>query len=263
MAPRPRKPVVERLSDLSAPGMVKAADVARLTDLIGLPGFVRGLLEVAQPYFRPTFVSVMCIGDDATPFLVGTECTVGRSRAALAAKGYARHFAEDTNFRLMQPGGEPGDFSTYQTRGDVAAMGYRRDCYDRPGIADRRSVVRKRPGYALALNFYRGREVGEFDERDRGVLDGLLPMLLSATERHVAFGLKGKLANAGDTEATLAIACPGLTARERQVLALALRGKTAAQIAGDLGIAETTVITHRKRAYKRIGVKNLRELMRQ
>jgi len=269
MVMRPRKPIVEKITGLvrqdhvyhHRTGLVRADDVTTLTERIGLPGFVSGVLEFAQPYFRPTFVSVMCIGDDGTPFLVGTESTVGQTRAALAAAGYNRHFTSDTNYQLMQPDGAIGDFSTYQTRDDIADLPYRRDCYDRPGIADRRSVVRKRAGYALALNFYRAREAGEFNERDRVVLDGLLPMLLSIVERHVAFGLKGELAGAGDSEAKLAIAYPALTVRERQVLALALSGKNARQISDLLGIAETTVITHRKNAYKRISVRNLREAM--
>lgn len=272
MTARPRKPIVEKLDDLTAQGQdrchehgighVRASDVATLTDYIGRTGFVESMLDFAQPYFRPSFVSIMCIGDDGTPFLVGTESTVGKTRAALAAEGYARHFARDINYRLMQPGSAVGDFSTYQTCKDIADFPYRWDCYNRPGIADRRSVVRKRAGYALALNFYRSQETGEFSEHDRVILDGILGMLLSIVERHIAFGLKGGLAAKGDKEAKLAISYPTLTTRERQVLALALNGMNAREIAERLGIAETTVITHRKNAYRRIGVSNLREALR-
>ena len=42
---------------------------------------------------------------------------------------------------------------------------------------------------------------------------------------------------------------------------MTIKGRTATEIAGILGVAETTVITHRKRAYKRMNVSSLRELM--
>jgi len=49
--------------------------------------------------------------------------------------------------------------------------------------------------------------------------------------------------------------------RELEVAARVKAGMSARQIAADLGIAETTVITHRNGAYARMGVANLRELL--
>jgi DNA-binding CsgD family transcriptional regulator len=261
MSARPREPIVEDLTQLARAALVPAADIEKVISLIGTERFIGGLLAFAQPYIQPNFISVIRLGDDGTPLLVGTESTTSKARAAQAAKGYRAHYREDTNFILMQPRGRYGDFSTYQTREDIASFPYRRDCYDRPGIVDRRSALRKREGYALSVSFYRSVEAGAFDETHRVTLDGLLPMLLSITERHIAFGLKGVIAKQHDNEAGLAISFPSLTPRERQVTSLTLKGKTAAQIAKDLGIAETTVISHRHKAYLRLGVKSLRELM--
>jgi DNA-binding CsgD family transcriptional regulator len=53
---------------------------------------------------------------------------------------------------------------------------------------------------------------------------------------------------------------PRMTLRELQVVAVKA-GMSARQIAAELGIAETTVITHRSSAYARMGVANLRELL--
>jgi DNA-binding CsgD family transcriptional regulator len=49
--------------------------------------------------------------------------------------------------------------------------------------------------------------------------------------------------------------------RELQVVARVKVGMSARQIAAELGIAETTVITHRSSTYARMGVANLRELL--
>ena len=54
---------------------------------------------------------------------------------------------------------------------------------------------------------------------------------------------------------------PRMTLRELQVAARVKAGMSARQIAAQLGIAETTVITHRSSAYARMGVANLRELL--
>jgi DNA-binding CsgD family transcriptional regulator len=42
---------------------------------------------------------------------------------------------------------------------------------------------------------------------------------------------------------------------------MTIKGRTAAEIAAILGVAETTVITHRKKAYKRMNVTSMRELL--
>jgi DNA-binding CsgD family transcriptional regulator len=49
-----------------------------------------------------------------------------------------------------------------------------------------------------------------------------------------------------------------MTVRELQVATRVKAGMSARQIAAELGIAETTVITHRNSAYVRMGVANLR-----
>ena len=53
---------------------------------------------------------------------------------------------------------------------------------------------------------------------------------------------------------------PCLTARERQVCARAAAGMTVEATAVDLGIAKTSVLTYRQRAYQRLGVTSPIEL---
>jgi FixJ family two-component response regulator len=52
-----------------------------------------------------------------------------------------------------------------------------------------------------------------------------------------------------------------LSAREREVLELVVRGRLNKQIAGDLGIAEKTVKVHRGRVMAKFGVRSLAELV--
>jgi RNA polymerase sigma factor (sigma-70 family) len=53
-----------------------------------------------------------------------------------------------------------------------------------------------------------------------------------------------------------------LTAREREVLELAARGKHAKEIARDLGMSPRTVEVHKMRIMEKLGVRNVAELVR-
>jgi DNA-binding NarL/FixJ family response regulator len=54
----------------------------------------------------------------------------------------------------------------------------------------------------------------------------------------------------------------GLTAREREVLALVAKGLTSRQLASRLGISARTVETHRQRLMRKTGARNVAELVR-
>jgi len=62
-------------------------------------------------------------------------------------------------------------------------------------------------------------------------------------------------------QASLKARYPRMSRRELEVAARVKAGMSARQIAAELGIAETTVITHRSAAYARVGVASLRELL--
>jgi FixJ family two-component response regulator len=53
-----------------------------------------------------------------------------------------------------------------------------------------------------------------------------------------------------------------LTAREREVMALATAGLMNKQIAAELGVSEITVKIHRGHAVKKMGAKSLADLVR-
>lgn len=261
---RAKGPVIEKLrSDRASRSVgVPSVDITKIASTIGTQEFISSMLQFGKSRINADFVAIVCLDDKEVPYLIGTKCTVGRNRANVAAKGYAKHYEEDIDYQMMKSASPNGDFTTYQTRNDIVSLTYRSDCYDKPKIADRRSAIRKRERYALKLSFYRSMETGEFDDSDRILLDGLLPMLFALTERHVAFYLKGKIATSENNKSQLALSYPSLTKRELEVVSLTLKGMTASDIASHLGVAESTIISHRKNAYQRLGVSNMKELMR-
>jgi DNA-binding CsgD family transcriptional regulator len=104
-----------------------------------------------------------------------------------------------------------------------------------------------RNGVARSLVFDRGGR--DFSERDRAVVDVLQPYLLQLEDNARARRFAAT-ATTGD------YAAPGLTPREREVLALVAEGKSNAEIAAELWIATGTVRVHLEHIYTKLDVKS-------
>ena len=236
--------------------------VAAITALMRNAGetpFIDAMLDFCCASIGADFVSIFSRCSNGRPMLVGTATTTGADNARKASEGYMQHFASDVNFALMSAPGSGDAFVTYQTAADIESLRYRQACYDRTGIADRCSYVRARGAAPLSISLYRSRRNGRFSERELDRIVTLMPILVAAVERH------GTMYDAEDTvDAAHALRrrCPTLTPREAEVAAHTRAGLSARQIAEALGIAETTVVSHRKSAYARLGLTGLRQLMR-
>lgn len=253
--------ILEKKFQWPAPDIpILIVSAAKLTQGIGTNAFTQAALAVAHEMTGADFVSVFCLGDRDRPLLMGTACRLGQHRADRAAKGYKHHIDQDRNAQLLQGAGGAGDFLTLQEAHSISSFTYRRDCYDLPGISGRISLIRRTSAYGLSVSLYASAETGPFPKSAHSNVHAVLGLLLAATERHVAFSLKDSLWQGQDIQTRLALTYPDLTAREREVTAMAIKGRTAAETAKILGLAETTIITHRKKAYRRMNVTSLRQL---
>lgn len=156
-----------------------------------------------------------------------------------------------------------GDTAIQRVRpGDIGSVGFRRRFFDEPGIIERISIVQRGATGWRGMNVARHASAGSFSDGELEALAGLallaLPMLSPAA----------RPAATDDAMTTTLLEerfgrrCAGLTRRERQVCARAALGKTVAATALDLGIAATSVVTFRQRAYRRLGVTSAIELCR-
>jgi DNA-binding CsgD family transcriptional regulator len=235
---------------------------AMLIGAIGADGFIGALLDFCKRGVGANFVSVFSRRREGTPSLIGTATTTSSINTRKASEGYMQHFLDDVNFQLMSKGLEKGSFITYQAASDIASFAYRRACYDRTGIADRFSFVRTTRRFPLSINLYRSRSVSQFSDLDRARMIGLMPILIAAVDRHAASVADKASGSIEGLEHELGLRFTKLTRRECEVAARVKAGMSASAIARDLNIAETTVISHRKSAYARLGASNMRDLMR-
>jgi DNA-binding CsgD family transcriptional regulator len=240
---------------------IPADCMAALVRDAGTISFIESLLAFCKRCIGADFVAIFSRSGAGGPLLLGTATTTGSENTRRASEGYMQHYACDTNFALMSRP-DRGAYMTYQTAADIASSGYRRACYDRTGIADRLSYVRTDMASPLSISVYRSRSSGRFSDRDLDRTTTLMPILIAAVDRHSATIPSRGQTTIDGVKQDLWQRYPGLTTRECEVAARVKAGFSARRIGLDLGIAETTVISHRKSAYTRMGLANLRDLLR-
>ena len=140
----------------------------------------------------------------------------------------------------------PGQVDVMRIDAQASPMNaeYRARFFTAPGLGGKLAVIAAGAGLRLIINLYR-REV-----QDRELSDPLLPILgrlaLLHFERREASGVPDALM--------------ALSERERAVCLGVLAGQKAEVIAHDLGVAPTSVVTYRRRAYDKLGISSRAEL---
>ncbi len=142
----------------------------------------------------------------------------------------------------------------------IASPDFRRRIFDDAGIIERISVIQRGPDAWRVMNVARHASDGYFSDDELGALVGLaclaLPMLSLNRQRHSG----SSPLTVAALEERFASQFDALTARERQVCARAAIGMSVEATAVDLGIARTSVLTYRQRAYQKLQVTSPFEL---
>ncbi len=127
-----------------------------------------------------------------------------------------------------------------------------------PGfVVDRLSVAVVGDDYVSYLNLYRNCTAGFFSPHDVQLFAGMSDLLAALVDVQVRFA-----SNPAHPPKLLHKWYSVLSDRERSVASLLRRGETAVNIARILGIAETSVVTYKKRALIKLGIRSQRELVR-
>ena len=144
---------------------------------------------------------------------------------------------------------------------DIRSAAFRRRFFDEPGIVERVSLVQRSKNGWRGMNLARHSSEGTLSDRELDNIVGLarlaLPMLPVSSSHCVSTAVL----SAAQLEERFGNRCAGLTHRERQVCARAALGMSVEATAIELGIAKTSVVTFRQRAYRRLGVTSPYELL--
>jgi len=142
---------------------------------------------------------------------------------------------------------------------DIPSAGFRRLFFDDRGIVERVSVIQRVAGGWRGVNLARHCTDGALGAGEIDAFVALawlaLPMLALGEVR------QAPAPDIFELEQRYARLCPSLSPRERQICARAAIGMSVEAAAIDLGVAQTSVRTYRKRAFARLGVTSALELL--
>jgi DNA-binding CsgD family transcriptional regulator len=139
---------------------------------------------------------------------------------------------------------------------------YRRACYERGGVVERLTLYA--PGLrTLFASAYRTRDSGHSSPAQLEALEQNAAMIMTIVRKHIEVTRRTPFPVGAPAHeiARLLLADGGsLSAREAAVAAAMMLGKTQTEIAHETGVALSSVITYRRRAYRKLGVSNRRDL---
>jgi LuxR family transcriptional regulator, activator of tox operons len=239
-------------------GQLGADTVVATVAAIGRPEFPDRLRQAVRTLTGGVLCSVFALDDRGAPQYLFAAAPPARARfAAAASLRYAARFWRRDPM-LGRLADRPGtDVRIARQSADaIPDDEYRHWCYEVGGVVERISLLGgERP---LLVSGYRLQ--GE-PAPATGPLAAYAPVLIAAVARHRGLVAAGtEAADRAAIEARLADMDLGLTERERQTVAGILLGRTQQEIADDLSVAVSTVITYRRRAYQRLGVADRRAL---
>ena len=151
---------------------------------------------------------------------------------------------------------------------DVAV--YQNHFFDRHDLVDKASTIGKVEQGSVYCNFYRVGRSGPYSAKDWQLLEVILPLVTTLISTHYRIlqltptDEKGRFRNARSLVHNIisknVSPFSQLTPREREVCERILLGYTSVGIGLDLNIAQSSVVTYRRRAYEKLGISTQNEL---
>ncbi|MEO6186043.1 MAG: helix-turn-helix transcriptional regulator [Steroidobacteraceae bacterium] len=142
----------------------------------------------------------------------------------------------------------------------ITSPGFRRQVFDDAGIVERVSVIQRGADTWRVMNVARHSSGGCFTDSEIGALVDMACLVLPMLPLNRKLPAGPAPLTLSQIEDRFASRFEALTLREREVCARAALGMSVEATALDLGIARTSVLTYRRRAYQRLSVKSPVEL---
>lgn len=162
-----------------------------------------------------------------------------------------RRYLQDPNFEVFKSC-EPGALTVARLSAlsPDMSLSYRKAFFDEPGFVDKLAIIFGTEEGNYYVNLYRRSSQFDADFEDDDLSNRLARLVVTLLHKH--YQVNQKLLDEGP----LAF----LSEREQQVCKAVLRGVKNEAIAGELGVAVSSVVTYRKRAYEKLGITSRAQL---
>lgn len=253
--------LLREITPASAPSVVPTKMTSSLLGGIGSADFSKSILEAVNYLAEFDHCTLFEFHGDAAPSVVGISSWEPSNRLARSTQAYLGRFHHMEPARaLMQEKGERV-FLRYHTSCEMQDSEFRRNCYESAAILDRLSIVASTcHGSWFVINMFRDSAQGVLPAQQLdAVAEHALLIAMSARSHARLLARATPIADAAPSSPLDAPALL-LSPRERQVCSLIVAGYSQTQIAAELGILLSSVVTFRKRAYQKLGVGDARAL---
>lgn len=219
---------------------------ARCVNKLGSREFFDPLFEMIHELFGVDQFMVFFLNSSSR-----FECLLSRDfiddaiAEALGKEYINEAYLSDPNLASIE-GLSIGDTKVIHLRDMAGKMAdsYRERFFDKPGLTDKVSVLTADSVGTYYINFYRGRDRIPFIEQQLFTDPAEARLFAALITQH--YRMNQSLSDEGP----LAF----LSDRERQVCKGILRGKKMETISAETGIATSSAITYKKRAYAKLGI---------
>lgn len=241
---------------------IAPALVAEVMAGIAAPDLAAHWLQAMHAVLPVTFCTVFAVNAAGRLVTVSAASRYGDTAERTAARYIAERF-DRCDPHMVWLGTRPLPRQAQRWLGhldatDIPDAAYRAACYTEVGIRERASVLLLQPsGERTAISFYRSLAQPAFGPADFASLEVHAALLAHAAAAH------GRSAGVqAEAQGAPALALLTLSQREREVIDHLLAGRTAKETAAALGLGLTTVRTHQYRAFRRLGIRSLKSLLR-
>jgi DNA-binding CsgD family transcriptional regulator len=251
-------PVQRRLRGSDMPDRVSQTTLIErhfgtLVDAMGTDSFGPTVRDVARNFGMHDIFGFILMDDLLPNPIIATS----DDRANFYSRKY---HSLDPMLKLLRRLSPSAPISVCRIRvADIENAAYRRDCFESAFLDEKLCFVLPREGRWHVLNFYRAHGDTEPDmETCRLLAEIIMPLM----RKHAALAmLAAHHSPVLRIERLLRDHFPNLTVREVAVCARTATGKTAREISDELGIAKSSVLTYRRRAYVRFNVSSASQLL--
>lgn len=221
---------------------------------IGQDSFGDRLLAVLRAIASADLCSAFRIGPQG-----GLTCLLAAGRhpdipdfAETASLAYAREFwRSDRISQQVLTQGRDTVRLVRQGWSAIADPDYRRTCYERGGIVERLTLYSA--GYMVSA--YRGRESGHSTPAQVEALTAAADMVVALVIKHAEFSARTAIPVTATEAARQFMDCGrALSEREAVVAAGLMLGRSQKEISQATGLAVSSIVTYRRRAYRKLGV---------
>jgi DNA-binding CsgD family transcriptional regulator len=246
--------------------------LTELSTALGGGSFMRTMIRTVNRVVRVDhWTGFIFHGRAASGFLLTEDRMEPGLRRRLAEEYVARYYADDPNFQRVADGRDTSNGTVLSFRPERLPDHYRERFFEQTSLVDKLSCLSFKAGRCVYSNFYRMRPSPPFSARDLARMRTMLPLLGNLIVAHTQ--LMPQFARTGATDEPLdppdelarletltASPLDRLSPRERAVCLRILLGYTSEAIGLHLGIATSTVLTLRKRAYDKLSICSQNEL---